>query len=113
MMIVAVISGLFVLAQADAPPSAAAVQAAMNKYLFCMADTASTLDDGHSDAATIAAAIQYSCPNELGTYMAALKASESPAMVPYVDGATDDIERDVALKAVLAERRRAALHNSN
>lgn len=116
-MIVGVITGLLLLApapndgaqQAGAKP---AQQGAMNKYFVCMADAAKGIDDGRSDATTIATAIQGYCKDDLADYMAASRVAD-PTTAQYADsGAEEAIAKDIALKAVLAERHRAT-QNSN
>lgn len=83
--------------------------AARTAFITCMRVRVPKLDDGISDASTIAAAVRVSCPDEWNLYAALLHQGRSAALYDAIEKGAEDGQRELALVVVLEtrEKRRA------
>ena len=105
-MLIEAAAAILVLAQTvpDRPEVAqAALEEAEHHYKDCLEDSASRVDDGHSDEAAIAAKIEGDCPSHLTVYFRDLK------QVHPDDDQTDKAIRHAFALEIVHGRREAAL----
>jgi hypothetical protein len=109
----AVIGFLMLAATGADSEKVAAIHAAGVPYAVCMVEAARAIDDNSSDAATIAKAIELSCPAQFRVYLDAIETGDDAYMRTVDEELAPDIRKDMALKAVLGARKLAARKHSN
>lgn len=89
-----------------APPQAtdAERQAAIGQYKNCLIPYAKRLDDGRSDAKTIAQAMRGACPTEMGSVYETMSRGENNAVKDMMRQRLGSIEESSALQVVLDVR---------
>lgn len=89
---------------AEQPASASEKQSAVRAYRNCLIPYASRLDDGRSDAKTIAQAMKGACPAEKAAIFETAARGENGAVKQGIFRGMDSVEESTALQVVLAER---------
>jgi hypothetical protein len=90
-------------AAAPAVPTAtpAEQQSAIVAYMNCLAPFAKRLDDGRSDAQTIALAMRGACPTELEAVFETISRGDNPYVKQEIRARGHSLEQSSALQVVL------------
>jgi hypothetical protein len=99
---------LALLAIATAPPPASEEEKNSTTivYVTCLVNAALKLDDGTSDASTIATAIQYSCPDQYDLMLKTLTRGRNSNVQDSVAESVERERLDDAVLAVLVARKK-------
>jgi hypothetical protein len=87
-----------------APASQLEKNAALTSYMNCLAPYAKRLDDGKSDARTIAQAMRGACPGEMESVIETISRGENNRVKMMMRQQFGSVEESTALKVVLDVR---------
>lgn len=81
-------------------------QQRMDEYAICLSRAVSAVDDGISDAATIARSVSDSCPLQFAALLTSLEKPGDPVYRSVLDEHAGEIKLDLATRMVLDVRAR-------